>query len=179
MRRLLLFVLCVLLSFGAHTQEHAGPQALRGGLENPASFQRLSGIGVISGWGCEAERIDIAFNPGTDREFSVQAAYGTEREDTRGAGGDADNGFGLLFNWNILGDGLHTVEVKRNGKVWFRAQDIFVITFGKEMFTGTGESYPWYIVPDFPRLGESVIITWQPTTQNFNIIGKNPPPPDP
>ena len=174
----MLCVLCLLLSVGAPAgEEHVGPQALRGELENPASFQRLSGIDVISGWGCEAERIDIAFNPGTEREFSVQAAYGTERADTFAACGDANNGWGLLFNWNILGDGEHTVEIKRNGKVWFRAQDIFVTTFGEEMFPGyRGETYPMWMVLDFPRPGESVMITWRPTTQNFVILGKTLPP---
>ena len=45
-----------------------------------------------------------------------EAAYGTARADTavqRKDGtplcGDTDNGFGLLFNWNLLGDGEHTI----------------------------------------------------------------------
>jgi len=68
----------------------------------PASFQ--SGIGVISGWVCEADTVEIELN-GVPHE----AAYGTERVDTQGACGDTDNGFGLLFNWNLLGDGEYVV----------------------------------------------------------------------
>ena len=69
-----------------------------GYLENPgpASFQ--SGLGVISGWVCAADTVEIELN-GVPHE----AAYGTERADTQGACGDSDNGFGLLFNWNLLG----------------------------------------------------------------------------
>lgn len=50
-------------------------------LENPqpASFQ--SGIGLISGWACEATSIEIQF----DRRLPVEAASGTDRGDTRGA----------------------------------------------------------------------------------------------
>ena len=36
---------------------------------------------------------------------AAMAAYGTERLDTQAACGDTDNGFGLLFNWNLLDDG--------------------------------------------------------------------------
>jgi hypothetical protein len=44
-------------------------------LENPqpASFQ--SGLGMVSGWACSAQRIDIVF----DGLPAVQAAYGTSR----------------------------------------------------------------------------------------------------
>ena len=62
----------------------------------PGSFQ--SGVGVISGWVCEAERIDVVFNPGTENEATFQAAYGTDRGDTQGHCNDINNGFGLLFN---------------------------------------------------------------------------------
>src|SRR5918992_2731893 len=98
-----------LLFFTLSVPGRAWAQAL---LENPqpASFQ--SGIGVISGWVCTATRVDIDFDNGA---FTLQAAYGTSREDTRGVCGDADNGFGLLFNWNILGDGEHRVRALADG----------------------------------------------------------------
>ena len=72
-----------------------------GYVENPgpASFQ--SGIGVLSGWVCTAEMVEIEI---ADLPLQV-AGYGTERLDTAGVCGDTDNGFGLLFNWNRLGEG--------------------------------------------------------------------------
>ena len=33
----------------------------------------------------------------------------------RGACGDTNNGFGLLYNWNRLGDGVHTVTAYADG----------------------------------------------------------------
>ena len=89
----------------------------------PGSFQ--SGVGVISGWVCEAERIDIVFNPGTATEETWRAGYRTTRPDTAYTPqgevicGDTDNGFGLLFNWNRLGDGpAYGQRISRRGGVW-------------------------------------------------------------
>ena len=74
-------------------------------LENPQPDSFQSGIGVISGWAYNAQTIEISFNGGP----RLKAAVGTIREDTHGVCGDSDNGFGLLYNWNRLGDGVHTV----------------------------------------------------------------------
>ena len=87
---------------GAYTLE---TRVLTGYLENPgvASFQ--SGIGVLSGWVCDADLVEMEIG-----DLAPQvAAYGTERRDTAGVCGDTDNGFGLLFNWNLLSEGEHQV----------------------------------------------------------------------
>ena len=76
----------------------------------PNSFQ--SGLGVISGWVCAADTVEIEINGATHI-----AAYGTDRADTEERCGDTDNGFGLLFNWNLLGDGEHTVRALAD-RVW-------------------------------------------------------------
>ena len=72
-----------------------------GALENSglASFQ--SGIDPLSGWVCEADVVEVEIT-GLDRTYRLAAACGTDRADTAGACEDADNGFGLLFNWNLL-----------------------------------------------------------------------------
>ena len=83
-----------------------------GMLENPGPNSFQSGIGVISGWVCEADMVEIAIGA-----FASQAAaYGTERLDTEDICGDTDNGFGLLFNWNLLGDGEHEVVAVVDGE---------------------------------------------------------------
>ena len=52
----------------------------RGMVENPGANSYQSGIGVISGWVCEAEAVEIEIG-----DFLPQAAaYGTERMDTVG-----------------------------------------------------------------------------------------------
>ena len=169
----MLFVLCLLLSFGAHAEAQLGK------LENPPAPSNVvhwrSGIGTISGWTCEAERVFIIFNLGTEQELMVQAAYGTEREDTRAACGDTNNGFGLLFNWNLLGDGVHHVVVHVDGKEWQWANGLLVTTLGaEEMFTVQDAPAVAFTVPDFPRPGESVLILWTHWKQNFILMGKEP-----
>src|SRR5689334_18547821 len=88
-----------------------GIAAALGVLENPTAGSTRSGIGVVSGWICDATTVTVAI----DDVAPLIAAYGTEREDTRAACGDANNGFGLLLNWNLLGDGAHQLRVLADG----------------------------------------------------------------
>ena len=129
-----------------------------GYLENPGSNSFQSGVGVLSGWVCEAAVVEMALN-GVPQE----AAYGTERLDTAGVCGDTDNGFGLLFNWNLLRDGEHAVVALVDGVELGRAT-VTVTTLGQEFLrdvTGTCE------VADFPVVGETVRVEWQQNSQNF------------
>ena len=148
-----------------------GPYAVeitfvQGYLENPGAASFQSGVGVLSGWVCEAEVVEIALN-GVPQE----AAYGTERLDTAGVCGDTDNGFGLLFNWNLLRDGEHEVVAFVDGVELGRAS-VTVTTLGQEFLrdvTGTCEA------EDFPTLGERVTLVWQQNSQNFVIAGGSAP----
>ena len=112
-----------------------GAYALRvtvvaGRLENPGAWSPQSGLGVISGWVCDAADLVIEID-GTPQA----AAYGTSRADTAERCGDTDNGFGLLFNWNMLGDGEHTVVAVVDGVELGRAT-VTVTTLGEEFVQG-------------------------------------------
>ena len=131
-------------------------------LENPRANAYQSGIGLISGWVCDAERVEIVFNDGPPQE----AGYGTARADTVPACGDSDNGFGLLFNWNLLGDGEHTVVAVVDGAELGRAV-VRVTTLGEEVVE---DAEGTCVVEDFPREGESVTVAWQASRQNFVIV---------
>ena len=96
-------------------------------LENPTPRSFRSGVSAISGWACDAEEIVIEIN---GKPFP--AAYGTVREDTAEVCGDTDNGFSLLWNWNNLGDGVHTVRAFIDG-VRFARSYVTVTTFGNDM----------------------------------------------
>jgi 5'-nucleotidase len=124
----------------------------------PNSFQ--SGLGVISGWVCAADEVLITLNGEPQ-----PAAYGTERLDTESVCGDTDNGFGVLFNWNRLGDGEHTVVAWVDDEELGRAT-VQVTTLGQEFVRGAeGEC----VVDDFPLPGETVTLEWQQNQQNFVI----------
>ena len=134
---------------------------LPGYLENPGAASFQSGIGVISGWTCDADEVEITLN-GEPQE----AAYGTARLDTESVCGDADNGFGLLFNWNLLGDGEHEVVALVDGVELDRAT-VTVTTLGAEFLrdvTGTCTA------ADFPTMDETVTLAWQQTQQNFVLV---------
>ena len=134
-------------------------------LENPPPGSFQSGVGVISGWVCDAEQIDIVFNSDTAKEQTLQAAYGTNREDTESACNDIDNGFGLLFNWNRLGAGVHTVQAKADGEV-FGSATVTVTTLGKEFLRDVGKHAR---LENFPETGTDLIVAWQQSLQNFTI----------
>ena len=135
-----------------------------GQLENPGPNALQSGIGVLSGWVCEGEAVELEIgHVGRQR-----AAYGTERLDTLAVCGDTDNGFGLLFNWNLVGDGEHEVVAFVDGAELSRAT-VRVTTLGEEFVRGVeGEC----LVEDFPDRGQTVTLAWQQTSQNFVIVDR-------
>jgi hypothetical protein len=95
----------------------------------------------------------------------IQAAYGTSREDTRSVCGKANTGFGLLFNWNLLGNGVHTIRALADG-VQFASATFTVTTLGTEFLRGASGRFT---LQNFPRTGASVTVQWQESTQNFVI----------
>ena len=137
-------------------------------LENPSPGTFQSGVGVISGWACDAQTIEISF----DGEPRLQAGTGTLRGDTQGVCGDTDNGFGLLYNWNLLGDGPHTVTAYADG-VEFARVNVTVSTLGAEFRRDIDREVT---IPDFPDVGTDVLLQWQEARQNFAIIDARPSP---
>ena len=93
------------------------------------------------------------------------AAYGTNRADTTKPCGDTDNGFGLLFNWNMLGDGEHTVVTLVDG-VELDRTTVTVTTLGTEFLHDVAGTC---VLADFPAPGETVSLSWQEAQQNFVI----------
>jgi hypothetical protein len=135
-------------------------------LENPAPGSLQSGIGVVSGWKCEAVRIEVIFDNGPP----IQVGYGTTRGDTRKVCGDDNNGFGLLWNWNLLRPGTHTVRVLDNGVEFARAT-FTVVSSGEEFLRGrAGEA----VAPGFPSPDVDTSLVWQESLQNFVIRGSRP-----
>ena len=101
-------------------------------LEIPGNGAKLSGIGVISDWKCEASGpLTVRFNDGDP----IPLPYGGERSDTAGVCGDTNNGFSTVQNWAHLGDGTHTAATYDNG-VEFARSTFEVATTGEEFVKG-------------------------------------------
>ena len=135
----------------------------KGVLENPGHRSFKSGIGVISGWVCHANRVEVVI--GRSR---LRAAYGTERPDTRSVCGDTNNGFAILINWNIFGDGVHTAQLLVDGVALGGQAEFKVTTFGEEFLRGAEGVYG---LRDFPLQGTTAVIVWDQNSQNFVIRG--------
>ena len=139
-----------------------------GALDRLGTEAFQSGLGFISGWVCEAEQVEIEF----DGTTLVEAPYGLHQEDTREACGDRNNGFGLVVNWNRLGDGKHTVRALADG-VEFGAATVHVTTFGVEVLT---DAQGDYLLGDFPGVGQQIRLVWQEAAQNFALAARSPAP---
>ena len=143
--------------------------ALTAALGNPQPGSFQSGISVLSGWVCDAETVELVFENGvTGETFTEPAGYGTSRRDTVDECGDTDNGFGLLWNWNRLGDGQHTVRALADGEE-FAHSTFTVTTFGEEFARGLEGGAD---LEDFPTAGQTVTVEWQQSLQNFVITDR-------
>jgi hypothetical protein len=160
-RVLLLFTLVFFVQMAGVILQpvHAQAQVL----ENPQAGSFQSGIGVISGWVCNATVIEIVIDNG----LPLQAGYDTTREDTRVPCGDANNGFSLLWNWNLSGTGTHRLRAFANGGQ-FADVTFTVTTLGTEFLHGVSNAYS---LANFPQPGMSVTVQWQESAQNFAIAG--------
>jgi len=142
----------------------------QGKLENPQAGSFHSGLGVISGWVCNANSVDIVI----DEAVTLRAAYGTDRGDTDTECGDTNNGFGLLLNWNLIGGGTHTIRALADG-VEFGSAAFTVTTISGEFLWGAEGSFR---LPGFPDSLTDVIIRWDESLQNFVIERIEIKPPD-
>ena len=138
-------------------------------LENPSLGSYQSGVSTISGWVCDAEEVVIELN-GTP----FRAGYRTSRFDTIDTCGDDDNGFSLLYNWNLLGNGIHTVEAFADG-VQFASTQVRVTTLGEEFLKNANGKGTFHVPASaggvFSDGTQSVELKWVEALQNFVITG--------
>lgn len=130
----------------------------------PGNGSYLSGIGVISGWKCQANgRITVRFDAGDP----IPLAYPTERPDTAGICGDTNNGFVAIMNWAELGRGRHTA-VAYDNDVAFAWSTFTVETLGLERkFVRNASAF--FCASDFPERGETALFVWNDATQHMEL----------
>ncbi len=145
----------------------AGQQnSVKGQHETPAANADVSGVSVIRGWVCDAQKIEVSF----DGRARFPVAYGTERGDTQGACGDVNNGYGMTINLALLGDGQHSMQIFVDGAE-LASHAFNVHTLSNEAFL-RGKSYQASL-PDFPEPGQNTQLKWSEADQNFVILGVN------
>ncbi|MCP5420098.1 MAG: hypothetical protein H6970_13885 [Gammaproteobacteria bacterium] len=141
------------------------PSVPRTFLESPTQGSFESGVGLIRGWVCEANAVEVVIDAGTPTEKRLATAYPTRRQDTEGVCGDSDNGFGVTINWNNIGDGVHNLSAQADG-VEFANINFAVTTLGGDFLTGLRGDYP---LSDFPAAGQRTTLRWSEPHQNFII----------
>jgi hypothetical protein len=133
-----------------------------GMLENPSEGGHMSGVGIASGWVCDADVVDVV----VDGAIHLAAAYPTERLDAAAAcGGDTATGFAVLFNWGLLADGAHTAVAFADGIEFARAT-FQVTTLGAPFVRGLERTL---LLEDFPTLGIDLEVRWLQSEQGFVI----------
>jgi hypothetical protein len=130
-------------------------------LENPQPSSYQSGIGIISGWSCVSNvQVLIDGSP-------LAVAYGTPRADvTSTCAGNPNVGFGLLINYNTLGGGTHTAQLKVGGTNVGAPIQFTVTVPAGEFPLGLSGSVT---ITGFPSATQSTTLQWQQSQQNFAI----------
>ncbi len=130
-------------------------------VETPVMGSTQSGVGVVRGWACDAQSIEVSFN-GLPR---MQVAWGSSRGDTLEVCGDENNGYGLVIGWSILGPGMHNMRTYIDGVEVAEVE--FEVAGLKDFTKGLSGSYE---LKDFPAPGQSVVVRWSEADQNFIIV---------
>ena len=129
-------------------------------IENPEPGSVHSGVFIVSGWKCEANgTITLRFNDGPD----FPAVYGSDRADTTSVCDDADNGWVLLFNYNLLPEGLNFVQAFDDGEEFASVSFEVVKLNGQEFISGAKSECSTVVA------NNEVQLEWQEERQGFGI----------
>lgn len=132
-------------------------------LGTPNKGQTVSGVGLISGYHCTSNNIDVYI----DNVYFGKAGAGTQLLGTLGVCGRTNTGFGLLYNFNNLTPGVHSISVYADG-VLFDSSTFTTFRSGGVPWL-EGKSRRSYI-SDFPNIGKAAIVEWSQSDQNFKIV---------
>ena len=159
-------IAAVLVASLAHGQGRLETPRLQGS-PGTNTYAIESGKGMVSGWHCDAQSVQVSFDSGAPWE----TAYGTPRPDTLDVCGDTDNGFGLLYNFNTLGPGVHTIVARADG-VPFAQGQFEVMTFDEEFVTNADGASEAALVKLATPEGEiyDAFLKWDQSKQNFVIV---------
>jgi len=138
-------------------------------VETPALGSRQGGVGVVRGWACDAESVQVSFDDGPLQTV----AYGSARTDTEAACGDVDNGYGLVLAWGILGRGAHTMSTFIDD-VEVSSVEFEVIGLDEPYVEGISATY---VLENFPSTGKTATIEWSEAEQKFVVVKQEIPSP--
>ena len=149
----------------------------RGALENPPDGGFRSGIGIISGWVCAAQEVEVRIlrAPGVLVE-TLTVAHGTSRPDVpeNSRCTNENAGFGMTYNFNHLREGEYTIRAYADGEE-IGTEQTFEVVHLTEFAANDDDRFLRDLraaecrVDDFPATGEDTFLLWEQSTQNFVI----------
>ena len=132
-----------------------------------------------SGAGCarlSASRSALPVHAKAPHETAIIAApYGSERESQAVALCEHNRntiGFAAQFNYNLLPAGTYTAQARADGQT-IDTNTFTVVRISDQGYL-TGVSSGDVTVPDFPRDGDTTVLEWDESSQNFQIKEKTP-----
>jgi hypothetical protein len=137
-------------------------QAQKGVVEIPAQDSVQSGVGLISGWSCVADGVEISIDGGT----RIKVPSESPRGDVESVCSHPNAGFGLLMNYNTLSEGEHTVQLYAKGVALGDLRKFKVVKPKGEFARGLAKQIT---VADFPDPGKSTTLDWREGEQRFGI----------
>ncbi len=141
----------------------AATAAQRTTLESPAAGQTVTGVGLLSGWACNATTVSVRFDERGDR---IPVPVGGSRGDTESVCGHTDTGFALLLNWNNFGAGDHTLELFIDGQL-STSRTVTVIDYGTSFLRGVTGTW---VLDNWPEPDINTTVAWNEATQNIEIV---------
>lgn len=131
-----------------------------GVIENPSGDHPAAGVAVISGWNCDAKRIELSVDGGE----RVLVQSGGSRLDTAAAcGGKTDTGWVAPVSWGNMPPGPHTLVAYGDG-VEFARRAITVVGYGVDFLKNVRRTVR---VDHFPFYGQGVVLDWNEPLQSF------------
>ena len=159
-----------------------------GYLGNPSDGGVRSGIGLISGWVCAANDVEIRISDAQGPVETLDAAYGTSRPDVplnpNSGCTNANAGFGMTYNFNHLDEGMYTIGAYADGITNQRIgpertfEVVHLVDFATADLapfdTDASDRFLRNLdgmcgVPDFPAAGDTTMLEWEQSIQNFVI----------
>lgn len=137
-------------------------QAGKAFIENPPQGSAQSGVGLISGWACVADRVEISIDGGERVRVGGESARG----DVVSVCGHRNAGFSQLLNFNLLGAGEHTLQLFVKGVAIGEPTRFTVVIPAGEFIRGLKRES---VINDFPSAGKNAIIDWRESEQNFRL----------
>jgi len=135
-----------------------------GVLGTPVAGSTVSGVGVISGYHCTSKNIDVY----VDGVSIGKAGAGTTLLGTLPVCGHADTGYSLLYNFNNLANGPHTLSVRADGVQFASGTFTSFRSGGTPWLSGASKTAT---AANFPQIGQTATLEWVQSYQNFLITG--------